>query len=44
MALLRITSNPAGVFETYDELPGKLVALDALIERLVEQRGEKLVI
>jgi SNF2 family DNA or RNA helicase len=44
MALLRIASNPAGVFETYDELPGKLVALDTLIKRLVEHDGEKLVI
>lgn len=44
MALLRITSNPAGVFENYDETPGKLVALDELVERLVGQDGEKLVI
>lgn len=44
MALLRITSNPAGVFENYDELPAKLTALDDLIGRLVSQEGEKLVI
>lgn len=44
MALLRITSNPAGVFEHYDELPGKLAALDELTERLVGREGEKLVI
>lgn len=44
MALLRITSNPAGVFDNYDELPGKLVALDELVERLVRGEGEKLVI
>lgn len=44
MALLRITSNPAGVFETYDELPCKLVALDELVERIVGRDGEKLVI
>lgn len=44
MALLRITSNPAGVFETYGELPGKLAALDELIERIVGREGEKLVI
>lgn len=44
MALLRITSNPAGVFENYDETPGKLVALDEIVERLVGQDGEKLVI
>src|SRR5262249_24978115 len=36
MALLRIASNPAGVFANYTELPGKLVALDGLIERLVD--------
>ena len=44
MALLRITSNPSGVFDTYDELPGKLVALDELVERLVVGDGEKLVV
>lgn len=44
MALLRIASNPAGAFPEYDEVPGKLHALDALVERLVGQRGEKLVI
>lgn len=44
MALLRITSNPAGVFENYDELPGKLGALDDLVGRLVGENGEKVVI
>lgn len=44
MALLRITSNPAGVFDNYDETPGKLAALDDLIERLVVGDGEKLVV
>lgn len=44
MALLRITSNPSGVFDNYKESPGKLLALDELIERLVEKDGEKLVI
>lgn len=44
MALLRIASNPAGIFTTYTELPGKLVALDNLIDRLVVQSGEKLVV
>ena len=32
MALLRITSNPAGVFDHYDELPAKLGALDELVD------------
>lgn len=44
MALLRIASNPAGMFVNYTELPGKLVALDELVERLVNQSGEKLVV
>jgi SNF2 family DNA or RNA helicase len=44
MALLRITSNPSGVFDTYEELPGKLVALDELVERLVVGDGDKLVV
>ena len=44
MALLRIASNPAGIFANYTELPGKLMALDDLIERLVNRSGEKVVI
>jgi SNF2 family DNA or RNA helicase len=44
MALLRITSNPAGVFDDYSETPAKLDALDDLVERLVERDGEKLVV
>jgi SNF2 family DNA or RNA helicase len=44
MALLRIASNPAGVFDDYAEVPGKVVALDALIDRLVTHRNEKVVI
>lgn len=44
MALLRITSNPAGVFDQYDELPAKLGALDELVARFVDRDGEKLVI
>lgn len=44
MALLRITSNPAGVFEDYTETPAKLEALDDLVQRLVERDGEKLVV
>lgn len=44
MALLRIASNPAGTIESYKELPGKLVALDALVERLVGQNRDKIVI
>jgi SNF2 family DNA or RNA helicase len=44
MALLRIASNPAGIFANYTELPGKLMALDDLLERLVNRSGEKVVI
>lgn len=44
MALLRIASNPGGIFPNYAELPGKLVALDDLIERLVSRSGEKVVV
>ncbi|MGW0218755.1 DEAD/DEAH box helicase [Micromonospora chokoriensis] len=44
MALLRIASNPAGIFDDYSELPGKLVALDDLVERLVGKAGEKVVV
>lgn len=44
MALLRITSNPAGMFDDYAEIPAKLDALDDLVGRLVERDGEKLVI
>lgn len=44
MALLRIASNPAGIFPSYTELPGKLVALDDLVERLVVRSGEKVVV
>lgn len=44
MGLLRITSNPAGIFENYDELPAKIAALDELVGNLVERDGEKLVI
>lgn len=42
-ALLRLCSNPIGVFPDYTETPGKVSALDALIERQAE-RGEKVVV
>jgi SNF2 family DNA or RNA helicase len=44
MALLQICSNPAAVDPTYDRLPAKLGALDALLQDLIERRGEKVVI
>ena len=43
-ALLQICSNPSGVSETYSETPAKLVALDAVVERLVGIEREKIVI
>ncbi|RFU21039.1 DEAD/DEAH box helicase [Geodermatophilus marinus] len=44
MALLRIASNPSGIFPNYDEIPGKLAALDDIVDRLVVQSGDKLVV
>lgn len=44
MALLRIASNPAGIFPNYVEVPGKLTALDDIVDRLVVRGGEKLVV
>lgn len=43
-ALLQVCSNPAAVEAGYDELPAKLAALDAVLERLVEQQREKVVV
>lgn len=43
-ALLQICSNPAAVAPGYAETPGKLVALDALLANLIEERGEKVVL
>jgi SNF2 family DNA or RNA helicase len=42
-ALLRICSNPAGMFPGYSEVPGKISALDALLARQAEQ-DEKVVL
>jgi SNF2 family DNA or RNA helicase len=42
-ALLRLCSNPVGVFPDYAELPGKVVALDAVLERQAAA-GEKVVL
>ena len=42
-ALLRLCSNPIGIFPDYDEVPGKAVALDAILERQVGA-GEKVVL
>jgi SNF2 family DNA or RNA helicase len=42
-ALLRLCSNPVGVFPDYVEVPGKVVALDAVLERQAAA-GEKVVL
>jgi SNF2 family DNA or RNA helicase len=42
--LLQLCSNPAAAVERYDETPAKLLALDQIVERIVVDRGEKLVI
>lgn len=42
-ALLRLCSNPVGVFPDYAEVPGKVIALDAVLERQATA-GEKVVL
>lgn len=42
-ALLRLCSNPVGVFPDYAEIPGKIVALDAILKRQATA-GEKVVL
>ena len=43
-ALMQLCSHP-GVFDSsYAELPGKFLALDALLKRLIEDAGEKVVL
>lgn len=42
-ALLRLCSNPIGILPDYAETPGKVLALDALLEHQAE-RGEKVVV
>ena len=43
-ALLQICSNPKGVFEHYEEIPAKLIALDAIVKEIVGEKKSKLVI
>ncbi len=43
-ALLQICSNPRGVADEYNGLPGKLAALDELFEELIGRQGEKVVL
>ncbi len=43
-ALLRVCSNPVGLFPDYREVPAKVKALDGLLDNWVLRRGEKVVI
>jgi SNF2 family DNA or RNA helicase len=43
-ALLQICSNPAGIVPGYREVPAKLLALDGLLDDLVNRRHEKVVL
>ena len=44
MALLQISSNPQLVFPDYQEIPGKHIALDELLQELIIVRKEKVVL
>ena len=43
-ALLQICSNPVSVSEGYDEVPAKLLAMDDLLARFIEEQREKVII
>lgn len=43
-ALFQLCSNPAQIAPSYNNIPGKLTALDALLEQLVARHAEKVVI
>lgn len=43
-ALLRLCSHPVGLLPGYDEVPGKLLALDRLLQDRVVDGGEKVVV
>ena len=42
--LLQICSNPASVIPGYSETPGKISALDSILEELITHRAEKVVV
>jgi SNF2 family DNA or RNA helicase len=44
MSLFQICSHPRQVFPDYANVPGKHVALDRLLEQLIDTRGEKVVL
>ena len=43
-ALLQICSNPCSLTPDYHETPAKLLALDSLLQRLIEEQGEKVLL
>ncbi len=43
-ALLQLCSHPGAIDPSYDELPAKFSALDALLARLMDGEGEKVVV
>jgi len=43
-ALLQICSHPGSVVSNYTEQPAKLLAIDRLLEELIEGQGEKIVL
>jgi len=43
-ALLQICSNPGAIAMAYEEVPTKLLALDALLEETISQMGEKVIL
>jgi SNF2 family DNA or RNA helicase len=44
LALLQICSHPGALARGYTEIPAKLLALDAILEELIERRAEKVVV
>jgi SNF2 family DNA or RNA helicase len=44
VALLQICSNPVSVLGEYEETPAKLLALDSILEELIEKREEKVIV
>lgn len=43
-ALLQICSSPQAIVPSYDATPGKLSALDGILEELIERKKEKVVV
>jgi len=43
-ALLQICTSPDSVIEPYNETPAKILALDSILEELINNRGEKVIV